>query len=512
MNSAHTILRVLSSKVSLIAAGLILVAAALFAADLPQGGSSRDLLAIWPLASGPYVVLLSLHHLARSPLVWSAILLAILHMVAVRLVKPTKPAKIGITNVVLAIVTMAAMVFLALDHKSPPVVENTRLMVHLDDGAHQVVDEGSAYLLPSSQGQRTLLFGTADIGPYAVESGSKLAIHLPLANGQAGDLAVSARRPVANDTPTPRTGPGLLPGLGTLIIGGLALWAIIATTRQQLLKPIPQRLGWLTGFVAVAVLVLANPWTTPGSGRFPVGEHVTGAPVIHHMIAKGALDVSSWNAWLPAFFNYHAVTIMAHIAALIGIVALALLLRDRVSGPSTIPAKTAALAGFTFFAIGLLLVGHALLRIPLPVDELELQTIFITQVLPRIRADVSVSYTSLSHGGPYSLPVLSGLVPALGYLVIGLSMASAALRASAKPKKALELRTILILLVLAGLARSALAFWFGNTTTAPAAAQTIALIASCLAVFGLFAYCDDAKAMPSWLAVTSAMLLVILVP
>ena len=143
MNSAHTILRVLSSKVSLIAAGLILVAAALFAADLPQGGSSRDLLAIWPLASGPYVVLLSLHHLARSPLVWSAILLAILHMVAVRLVKPTKPAKIDITNVVLAIVLMAAMVFLALDHKSPPVVENTRLMVHLDDGARQVVDEGS---------------------------------------------------------------------------------------------------------------------------------------------------------------------------------------------------------------------------------------------------------------------------------------------------------------------------------------------------------------------------------
>ena len=130
MNSAHTILRVLSSKVSLIAAGLILVAAALFAADLPQGGSSRDLLAIWPLASGPYVVLLSLHHLARSPLVWSAILLAILHMVAVRLVKPTKPAKIDITNVVLAIVTMAAMVFLALDHKSPPVFENTSLMVH----------------------------------------------------------------------------------------------------------------------------------------------------------------------------------------------------------------------------------------------------------------------------------------------------------------------------------------------------------------------------------------------
>lgn len=524
MEDARTILRVLSSRPTLGLAGGGLLILAMLGLDVPQGLPDREILASWPLASGPYVVAFGLHHLARSPFLWGALLLAALHLAAVRLRTPDARPRGGWTLAVAAPLLAAALVFAASDTQPPLQPDITRLTVHVmgADGrpASQPVEEGAAYRMPSRDGERTLLFGSASLGPYAVEARDdatpRIHLAMPAQDGAVSDMAVSARRPLAHPRVQRAPSPGwgnVLIALGAAVIGLWTLWQAARALRR---RPQVERNVPLAGIVAAGLAVLVNPWFGPGSGLLPVSSGFAGQPVLFRLMTRDPSDVAAWAAWLPAGTHATALAVLAGIAAFLGLVTLIWLVAAQVRrvGPSGASAGLVAVTGVAFLACGALLLLHAVARVPLPLTTEALAASFQQDLLPRIAGRTAVLSYSLSHAGPYTIPLWAGLAPALGLVTIGALLFLAGRNRKPSNAPPVDWHRTLLLLTLAGLLRAGAAQWLGTSTASPAGVVPVALVAAGLAALGLFANRADR---PDWaltpvFGVCAALLLLVLTP
>ncbi len=501
MKEARTLLNVLSTRPTLLLAAVAMLGMAILALDVPQGPPDREIVAAWPVATGGYIVAFGMNHLARSPFLWGALLLAGLHLVARRVRNPKSPHRLGVPEAILALLLLAALAITAATVQPLDQPDRTRLRVQMAgaDGRQtaQIVEEGAAYRLSATDGDRTLLFGSASTGPYAVESrpNGALRIHLPMQEspGTKPDLQVFARRPLAHPAPErPAQAPwGVL--LTTLMMVVAASWLLVLATRNLLRTPPGERTGPLIGLVLIGLFVLANPWSGPGTGMFPLGAGTAGGSVLHRLVVQGNADVAPWTAVLPAQIHLESFRIMARIAAALGVLTVLVLgISTRRQARLPLPSKTLVLAtGLVFSLAGLILLAHGLLRIPLPVAADELARNFATDLLPRIPARLSVLSATLTHGGPYTMTPWSGLLPGLGLAGFGVTLAALGHARTPTRKSASPQRPALLALVVAALLRAAVAWWFPGSLASPAAAAPVALVVACLGLLALAA--DDPR-------------------
>lgn len=525
MDDARTMLNVLSTRPVMMLAVLGLTVLAMLALDVPQGLPDREILATWPIAAGPYVAAFGLHHLGRSPFLWGALLLAALHLAARRVRDPAGLPRIGIPEAVAILLVLGGLAASGAVSQPSEQPDVTRLRVHMTgtDGREvaQVVEEGAAYDLPGAQGVRTLLFGSADLGPYAVESrpDGALRIHLalPPQPGASPDLRVSGRRPLAHPLPDAPVAAPWVSVAAALLMASAALWVLVLATRRVLRLPPERRPVALLGIAAVALLVLGNPWSGPATGVFPLTTGAAGGPVLHQFQVRGGVDVAAWAGVLPATASLSTFALVARVAAVVGALLLVALVpaavgRGKRRQP---PAFLVVASGVAFGLAGLLLAAHAAFRIPLPIAADDLANTFRDGLLPRIPASLSVLTASLSSGGPYTLSPLAGLLPGIGLLCLGTLLVLAGRVRSTLPAAPDGLRWALLALALTGVLRGALSLVFPDALAAPAATGPVALVSATLAVLALLAARTDADAPPALAtlpAVAAAALPFVLAP
>lgn len=497
MKDADTLLKVLSARPIPLLAGAGMLLLAMLGLDVPQGLPDREIIASWPVATGRYVVAFGLHHLARSPFLWGTLLLAGLHLAARRVRRPEDRPRIGAVEAVGIVLVLAALGTSATVSHAPEQPDRTRLRVRMTapDGrdAAQVVEEGSAYRLPTPRGDRTLLFGSAAMGPYAVESrpDGTLRVHLPSTGvqGTTSDLRVFARRPPAQAVPEGHSGAPWVVVATTLLLVGAGIGVLAAAVRRLPTAPAGSRLVVTTGAIVVALVTLVNPWSGPGTGWFPVGAGSGGGPVLHRMMVQGTADVAPWTAVLPARASLGAFQVVARLAGLLAVVSVVLLglsgwtrqRRGRISNGLVMA------SGIAFALGGVVLLAHGLLRIPLAISPDDLGRSFAADLLPRLPASLSVLSATMNHGGPYTLTWWAGLIPGLGLVAFGSVLLFPGRPPRSNSTGTPSLMGPLLAVIIAALLRASAAFWFPGSAAAPAASASVALVAASLAALALLA-------------------------
>jgi hypothetical protein len=449
MNATPQTLRVLASPVALWIGIAGLLVTALFSLDVPQGIPGNVIRATFPLSAGPYIEAFGLNHVGRSLVLWGFVLLLAGHGLArFAINRPSstrsEPRRL-LAGLAAAGIAIAALAFSGFEDRTPPVDDSTRLRVELPDGRGsrltQTVEEGAAYEVQGADGAGTFLFGTADRGPYALErsSNGSLRAHLPLMRGgEAGSqIHVAARRPLAN-APDQASGiPALLVDLIRLLAAMSAGWLWYQSGRSAASFDRKGRSRVVAASFVALVLFMANPWISPGSGMVPIGAGSGGEDVFHLFEARGTRDAATWIAGMPARVRWSPLAGLGILVALAGVVGIAVGMHG-VRTPESHGTRSGT-RGLRILAIpsliaGTFLLAHALGRIPLAFGSDDLLGIFQRDILPRIPTEISVLSNRLSAGAPFTLPILDGLVPAIGFTCAGLAVLAMTFSGKANPR------------------------------------------------------------------------------
>ncbi len=477
---------------------LSLAALGVAALDLPQGLPDREVLASWSHGTGPYVVLLGLHHLGGSLLAWVLVGALFLHAVAVHLApgyQAPRHGPLAIAGITLIAFSVGGFAASGLLQAQPDIRDATRLSIEpVSDtapGGRQVVEEGATYRIPGTSGDRVVAFAVLGSGPWAAErrADGTTAAHLPAPEDASPPGAVSfrvdARRPLAASAHLP--GAPSLPGWATSLASILAVLAaalVLVLVGGQVPSLDPARRASMVGWMVLSLLlVLFNPLSGPGIGRVPVGTGTPGMIVHDAVVARAPVDVAPWVGAFPS------TTVLAPLQAVLASAALAMLvllaLRVAAPGSGRLHRLSGQVAGALAIAGGVVLLAWALGRIPLPDTFADLSARFRHDLLTRLPVSLSVLDAAPTHAGPYSIPLASGLFLAIAPLSAGLALVLAHRtrppRALPSPGFAVSLLAALALLRALAIALSP------SVASASAAAVPLAALSALLAASALAA-------------------------
>ena len=497
MDGHSTAVRVLASGrfFCLTLAGLALTA--LVAMDVPQGVTDSAIIATYPLASGRFIALFGFNHLGSSLAVWFWVLIMVLHGAAVLVHgqpsggKPPGnedralrlPAWSTALAGMLGLFALLGLMTTGLEKADPRVADTTRLAVSVMDTpgspTRQVVEEGASYQVPDIQGERTLTFGAAGQGPYALEKDRQgtLTAHLPLVNGDdPSTLKVASRRPSAlSGAGIP--GGGLPKGLArslALAAPFLVLFAGVHVLIRNRWNQGPHRAWPMMTLLVCAALLTAGPfWNVAGAPLPLSGE--AGADLSYALRVVTPTDVAPWEALVPVSERLHAPYYLGMASALAAFLAFAVLPRS-LPWEGTGRVLTGIAAGTTFLS-GAVLLAAALARITVGASPVDMEARFLESVLPRIDMATSVLGSSLTVPGPYAVSLFHGMSAGLALTALGVLLLEATRTRPrrVRPKHRTLLISLVALLLFAGLRAAALTF---SADPRPLGATPFALVAA----------------------------------
>lgn len=480
MDGHSATVRILASGrfLTLALAGLALTALA--AIDVPQGVTDGEIIATYPLASGRFIALFGLNQLGSSLTAWFWVLLMVLHGAAVMVQgqpagaktpgsedrTPLLPAWSTALAGILGIVALAGLLATGFDRADPRVADTTRLAVSVLDTpeapTRQVVEEGASYQVPGADGERTLTFGAARQGPYALEKGPQgdLTAHLPVGEGDGpSTMTVASRRPSALSGGN-ITGRGLPGGLArslALAAPFLVLFAGAQALRRTRWNQGPHRSWPLVTLLISAAVLMASPFWNIAHAPLPLaGEG--GSSLSYGLRVMTPTDVAPWEALVPVTEQLPLTGTLGLVSALAALLAFALLSRSLPwEGAGRVLTSVSAGASLIAGAVG---VTYALARITLVASPADMEARFLETVLPRIDMATSVLGSNLTAPGPYPVSLVHGLAAGLAMMALGgllLESTRSRPRGSPPGERAL-VPSLVILLVFAAARAAVLAF------------------------------------------------------
>ncbi len=425
--------RLLASQGSYLVCLLALVIVAAFVLDVPQGWSDQEVRSSYPLSVGPFLVLFGLHRAGHSLALWAVVIALALHVGALAVTRrsgskaavqdglaavPRSWWAFGL-SVALVLASVAGLVWTGGTQRLARTSDPSRLRVHVTDApggpTTQVVEEGATYEVPHADGVRTLLFGVASRGPYALERTreGRLRVHLPgLADeSRPSVVGVEARRPAAGPPARGPFGPIVAPRWFGLACAALAAFAVGVLARRgpSLASGEWRTLSWMTA--AFLALLVLNPLIGWGRSRTPLAAALGGEDVTWSAVVAGPGDVAAWLALIPAEVVLDGpwwLNLLAGATMLVLVAAVLVGRAGRTFPSGTLRAIAGAGAGLAALA-GAAWLAHSLGRIPAVTSGADLLRVFEGDVLPRIPMDIEVLRAEVSSPGPYFAPAIVGL-------------------------------------------------------------------------------------------------------
>lgn len=411
--------------------GLVLVAALVL--DVPQGWSDQEVRSSYPLSVGPFLVLFGLHRAGHSFVLWAVLIALALHAGALVVTHRLGPkaalpedsaaglrsrSALGL-SLALVLASVAGLAWTGGTQRPARAADLSRLRVRAADApggpTTQVVEEGALYEVPHADGARTLLFGTASRGPYALERTreGRLRVHLPgLADeSRPSVLGVEARRPAVGPPAGGASGPIAAPRWFGLACAALAALAVgVLARRGPSLAPGDWRTAsWMTAsFLALLIL---NPLIGWGRSRSPLAAASGGADVAWSAVVRGPGDVALWLAAIPAEVGLPGPWWLGLLAGATTLLLVTAVLAGRAGRAFPSGAVRAIAGAGTGLAslVGLAWIAHSLGGVPAVASGAGLLRVFEGDVLPRIPMDVEVFREEVSSPGPYFVPAVVGL-------------------------------------------------------------------------------------------------------
>lgn len=410
--------------------GLVIVAALVL--DVPQGLSDQEVRSSYPLSVGPFLVLFGLHRAGHSLALWAVIIGLALHAGALVVTRRSgsKAAVQGgsaagprsrsiVLSVALILASVTGLAWTGGTQRPARAADPSRLRVRVTDApggpTTQVVEEGATYEVPHADGARTLLFGVASRGPYALERTreGRLRVHL---SGLADEsrpsvIGVEARRPAAGPPAGGPFGPIVAPRWFGLACAALAAFAVGVLARRgpSLASGEWRTASWMTAsFLALLIL---NPLAGWGRSRTPLAATFGGEDVVWSAVVAGPGDTAPWLASIPAEIVLPGpwwLNLLAGATTLLLITAVLTSRAGREFPSGTVRAVAGAGAGLAALA-GVAWLVHSLGRIPPVASGADLLQVFEGDVLPRIPMDIEVLREEVSSPGPYFVPTIMGL-------------------------------------------------------------------------------------------------------